>query len=72
MPHSAPSADELAWARRVIDAIRSAGGGVVSLDGRMVDAPGGAPGRTPARARCAAAFLIPNAEDRSDNLGDKK
>jgi citrate lyase subunit beta/citryl-CoA lyase len=34
-----PSADELAWARRVIDAIRSAGGGVVSLDGRMVDAP---------------------------------
>ena len=34
-----PSADELAWARRVIDAIRSACGGVVSLDGRMVDAP---------------------------------
>ncbi|MCR6477217.1 CoA ester lyase [Variovorax sp. ZS18.2.2] len=34
-----PSADELAWARRVIDAIRSVGGGVVSLDGRMVDAP---------------------------------
>ncbi|MET3494665.1 HpcH/HpaI aldolase/citrate lyase family protein [Variovorax boronicumulans] len=34
-----PSTDELAWARRVIDAIRSAGGGVVSLDGRMVDAP---------------------------------
>lgn len=34
-----PSADELAWARRVIDAVRSAGGGVVSLDGRMVDAP---------------------------------
>ena len=34
-----PSADELAWARRVIDAIGSAGGGVVSLDGRMVDAP---------------------------------
>lgn len=34
-----PSADELVWARRVIDAIRSAGGGVVSLDGRMVDAP---------------------------------
>jgi citrate lyase subunit beta/citryl-CoA lyase len=34
-----PSADELAWARRVIEAIRSAGGGVVSLDGRMVDAP---------------------------------
>ncbi|MDP9891613.1 citrate lyase subunit beta/citryl-CoA lyase [Variovorax boronicumulans] len=34
-----PSADELVWARRVIDAVRSAGGGVVSLDGRMVDAP---------------------------------
>jgi len=34
-----PSTDELAWARRVVDAIRSAGGGVVSLDGRMVDAP---------------------------------
>ncbi|MBJ2155186.1 HpcH/HpaI aldolase/citrate lyase family protein [Variovorax sp. IB41] len=34
-----PSADELAWARRVIEVIRSAGGGVVSLDGRMVDAP---------------------------------
>jgi citrate lyase subunit beta/citryl-CoA lyase len=34
-----PSADEVAWARRVIDAVRAAGGGVVSLDGRMVDAP---------------------------------
>ena len=34
-----PTADELAWAHRVIDAVRSAGGGVVSLDGRMVDAP---------------------------------
>ena len=34
-----PSVDEVVWARRVIDAIRSAGGGVVSLDGRMVDAP---------------------------------
>jgi citrate lyase subunit beta/citryl-CoA lyase len=34
-----PGADELAWARRVIDAIASAGGGVVSLDGKMVDAP---------------------------------
>lgn len=34
-----PSAEELAWARRVVDAIRTAGGGVVSLDGRMVDAP---------------------------------
>ncbi|QNK66601.1 HpcH/HpaI aldolase/citrate lyase family protein [Variovorax sp. PAMC26660] len=34
-----PSPQELAWARRVIDATQSAGGGVVSLDGRMVDAP---------------------------------
>jgi citrate lyase subunit beta/citryl-CoA lyase len=34
-----PSSDELAWARRVLDATRAAGGGVVSLDGRMVDAP---------------------------------
>lgn len=34
-----PSADELAWARRVLDATPAAGGGVVSLDGRMVDAP---------------------------------
>ena len=34
-----PTAQELAWARRVVEAIRSAGGGVVSLDGRMVDAP---------------------------------
>jgi len=34
-----PSADELAWARRVLDATHAAGGGVVSLDGRMVDAP---------------------------------
>jgi len=34
-----PTAQELAWARRVVAAIREAGGGVVSLDGRMVDAP---------------------------------
>ena len=34
-----PTAQELAWARRVAEAIRAAGGGVVSLDGRMVDAP---------------------------------
>ncbi len=34
-----PNPDELAWARRVMDATRAAGGGVVSLDGRMVDAP---------------------------------
>ncbi len=34
-----PSADELVWARRVRDAAQAAGGGVISLDGRMVDAP---------------------------------
>lgn len=34
-----PSADERAWAHRVRDAARSAGGGVVKVDGRMVDAP---------------------------------
>jgi citrate lyase subunit beta/citryl-CoA lyase len=34
-----PRADELAWARRVTEAVRAAGGGVASLDGRMVDAP---------------------------------
>ncbi|MFM9923157.1 CoA ester lyase [Variovorax sp. H27-G14] len=34
-----PTAQELTWARRVVDAVQAAGGGVVSLDGRMVDAP---------------------------------
>jgi citrate lyase subunit beta/citryl-CoA lyase len=34
-----PDAGELAWARRVVDALRTSGGGVASLDGRMVDAP---------------------------------
>ncbi|MGJ7544063.1 HpcH/HpaI aldolase/citrate lyase family protein [Variovorax sp. LT1R16] len=34
-----PSAEERAWARRVCDAVRAAGGGVVNVDGRMVDAP---------------------------------
>ena len=34
-----PGADELAWARRVRDAVRAAGGGVVNVDGRMVDGP---------------------------------
>jgi citrate lyase subunit beta/citryl-CoA lyase len=34
-----PSTEELAWARRVTEAVGAAGGGVVSLDGRMVDAP---------------------------------
>ena len=35
----APGAAEIAWAQRVVTAVEAAGGGVVSLDGRMVDAP---------------------------------
>jgi citrate lyase subunit beta/citryl-CoA lyase len=35
----APSAAELAWAQRVLAAFDAAGGGVVTVDGRMVDAP---------------------------------
>ena len=35
----APSRAELDWARRVLAAVEAAGGGVVSLDGRMVDGP---------------------------------
>ena len=34
-----PSPAEMDWARRVLAASQVAGGGVVSLDGRMVDAP---------------------------------
>lgn len=34
-----PSVAELDWARRVLAAVEAAGGGVVSLDGRMVDGP---------------------------------
>jgi citrate lyase subunit beta/citryl-CoA lyase len=34
-----PSAEELAWARRVIDAAQAAGGGAVAVDGKMVDKP---------------------------------
>jgi citrate lyase subunit beta/citryl-CoA lyase len=34
-----PSPAEIDWARRVVAASEAAGGGVVSLDGRMVDAP---------------------------------
>jgi citrate lyase subunit beta / citryl-CoA lyase len=34
-----PSAAERDWARRVVAAFAAAGGGVFSLDGRMVDAP---------------------------------
>lgn len=34
-----PSADELAWARRVVAAIRSSGGAAIAVDGKMVDKP---------------------------------
>ena len=34
-----PTTSELEWARRVIDNSRDTGGGVFTLDGRMVDAP---------------------------------
>src|SRR5690349_3899316 len=34
-----PSAQEVAWARRVLDAARAAGGAAVAVDGRMVDRP---------------------------------
>lgn len=35
----APSADEIAWARRVIAADAAAGGAAVAVDGKMVDRP---------------------------------
>ena len=35
----APDEAELAWAQRVLQAFQANGGGVFSLDGRMVDAP---------------------------------
>lgn len=34
-----PTPDEVAWAKRVVEAAEAAAGGVVSLDGRMVDMP---------------------------------
>ena len=34
-----PGAEELAWARRVVDAMRDAGGAAVAVDGKMVDRP---------------------------------
>lgn len=34
-----PTPDEMAWAKRVVEAAEAAAGGVVSLDGRMVDMP---------------------------------
>ncbi|MFV8817522.1 HpcH/HpaI aldolase/citrate lyase family protein [Haliea sp. E17] len=35
----APSAQEIEWARRVIDAAKSSNGGAVSVDGKMIDRP---------------------------------
>lgn len=35
----APHADELAWARRVLEAAAHSGAGAVQLDGRMIDRP---------------------------------
>jgi citrate lyase subunit beta / citryl-CoA lyase len=35
----APTAAEIAWAQRVVEGSRQAGGAVFTLDGRMVDAP---------------------------------
>lgn len=34
-----PSADEIARARRIVEALDAAGGGAVSLDGKMIDIP---------------------------------
>ncbi|MBN3725218.1 HpcH/HpaI aldolase/citrate lyase family protein [Burkholderia sp. Ac-20379] len=35
----AHSADEIAWARRVIDALERSGGAATTVDGKMIDAP---------------------------------
>lgn len=35
----APSEDELAWARRVLDAFKAANGAAVAVDGKMADRP---------------------------------
>jgi citrate lyase subunit beta / citryl-CoA lyase len=35
----APAPAEVAWARRIVEAAGSAGGGAVAVDGTMVDAP---------------------------------
>jgi citrate lyase subunit beta/citryl-CoA lyase len=37
--YMAPSAEQLAWARKVIDAARNARGAVATVDGQMVDKP---------------------------------
>jgi citrate lyase subunit beta/citryl-CoA lyase len=34
-----PSAEEVAWARRVLEAAAAAGGAAVAVDGKMVDKP---------------------------------
>ncbi|MBM2766364.1 MULTISPECIES: HpcH/HpaI aldolase/citrate lyase family protein [Burkholderia] len=34
-----PSADEVRWAQRILDAMRDSSGGVVTVDGKMVDRP---------------------------------
>jgi citrate lyase subunit beta/citryl-CoA lyase len=34
-----PSAEELAWAQRVLEAVQRAGGGAIAVDGKMVDLP---------------------------------
>jgi citrate lyase subunit beta/citryl-CoA lyase len=34
-----PSEEELAWAKRVIEADQASKGGAVKLDGRMIDRP---------------------------------
>lgn len=35
----APTADELAWATRVVEAARASGGAAVQVDGKMIDRP---------------------------------
>jgi len=34
-----PTSDELAWANRVIEAVRNSGPGAIALDGKMIDRP---------------------------------
>jgi citrate lyase subunit beta/citryl-CoA lyase len=35
----APTAEEREWARKIVDAVKAAGGAVVNVDGKMVDKP---------------------------------
>ena len=53
-----PTVEELTWARRVIDAAFKARGGVVNLDGRMVDVPVVKLDRLSCRAGAAAPGLL--------------